>query len=331
MRTVLFTLFLIANFVSGVAQDWKPEVKENIPLDSIHLSDPCILADKNTATYYMTGSGGLLWKSKDLKLWTGPFVVAQTDPDSWMGPRPMIWAAELHQYKGKYYYFATFTNREVIIDTVKGNEIERRASHVLVSDTPDGPYVPMKDPTYLPADKPTLDGTFWEDNDGKPYMVYCYEWLQNWNGTIEKIELKPDLSGTIGEDKVLFTAFDSPWSRERDDDGKIIPNKVTDGPWLFKTQTGKLGMLWTSWVFSDYVQGVAYSESGMLDGPWIQEKEPITPPNFGHGMLFRTFEGKLLLSAHSHKSENGRYVRIPHLFEVDDSGDKLVVIGPYQP
>ena len=35
-------------------------------------------------------------------------------------------------------------------------------------------------------------------------MVYCGEWLQNWNGTIEKIELKPDLSGSIGEGKVLF-------------------------------------------------------------------------------------------------------------------------------
>ncbi len=331
MRTVVFTLFLMANFISAVAQNRTPEVKENIPLDSIRLSDPCILADKNTATYYMTGTGGLLWKSKDLKWWTGPFVVAQTDPDSWMGPRPMIWAAELHQFKGKYYYFATFTNREVIIDTVKGNEIERRASHVLVSDKPDGPYVPMKDPTYLPADKPTLDGTFWVDKDGKPYMVYCYEWLQNWNGTIEKIELKPDLSGSLGKGKVLFTAFDSPWSRERDDKGNITPNTVTDGPWLFETQTGKLGMLWTSWVFSDYVQGVAYSESGTLDGPWIQEKEAVTPPNFGHGMLFRTFEGKLLLSVHSHKSVNGRYVRIPHLFEVDDSGDKLLIVSPYQP
>ncbi|KJF45628.1 glycoside hydrolase family 43 protein [Draconibacterium sediminis] len=331
MKRLLIVLFFTTSFAPLFAQNWKPEVKENIPLDSIRLSDPCILADKNTATYYMTGTGGLLWKSKDMKLWTGPFVVAQTDPDSWMGPRPMIWAAELHQYNGKYYYFATFTNRKVIIDTVKGNEIERRASHVLVSDKPDGPYVPMKDSIYLPADKPTLDGTFWVDKDGKPYMIYCYEWLQNWNGTIEKIELKPDLSGTIGEGKVLFRAHDSPWSREKDEQGNITPNKVTDGPWLFETQTGKLGMLWTSWVFSDYVQGVAYSESGTLDGPWLQEKEPITPPNFGHGMLFRTFEGKLLLSAHSHKDVNGRYVRIPHLFEVDDSGDKLVIVGLYKP
>jgi len=331
MRIIFSALILILSFSTVFAQRGVPEVREDVPLDSIRLSDPAILADEETQTYYMTGTGGLLWESKDLRTWTGPFKVAETDPGSWMGPDPMIWAAELHQYQGKYYYFATFTNRDVVIDTVKGNTIHRRASHVLVSDKPDGPYVPMEDDVYLPPDIPTLDGTFWVDKDGKPYMIYCGEWLMNWNGTMEKIELKPDLSGSVGEGKVLFRASDSPWSRERDEDGNSIPNKVTDGPWLFETQTGKLGMLWTSWVFSDYVQGVAYSESGTLDGPWIHEEEPITPPNFGHGMLFRTFEGKLLMAVHSHKSEDGRYIRIPHLFEVDDSGDRLVVIGPYQP
>lgn len=278
----------------------------------------------------MTGTGGMLWKSKDLKFWTGPFRVAKTNPDSWMGPNPMIWAAELHEYKGKYYYFATFTNRDVKIDTVRGNVIERRACHVLVSDKPEGPYIPMSEAEYLPAVMPTLDGTFWVE-DGKPYMIYCYEWLQNWNGTIEKIELKPDLSGSVGEMKLLFRASDSPWSKERDEHGNIIFNKVTDGPWLFRTKTGKLGMIWTSWVYDVYTQGVAYSESGKLDGPWIHEPEPITPPNFGHGMLFRTFEGKLLMLVHSHKNINGRYHRVPHLFEMDDSGDKLVTLKPFIP
>ena len=305
--------------------------KEHVPLDSIILSDPFILADQKTNMYYMTGTGGGLWKSKDLRFWDGPYDVIQTDPNSWMGPAPMVWAAEIHFYKNKYYYFATFTNRAVIIDTVKGNKIERRACHVLVSDKPDGPYVPMKDPIYLPADKPTLDGTFWIDKDGKPYMVYCYEWLQNWNGTIEKIELKPDLSGTVGIGTVLFRASDSPWSREKDEQGNDKPNKVTDGPYLFQTKTGRLGMIWTSWVYDVYTQGVAYSESGTLNGPWVQEKEPITPPNYGHGMLFETLNGKLLMSIHSHKIVDGRTVRVPHLFEVDLSGDKLVVGKLYQP
>ena len=300
-----------------------------VPLDSIYLSDPCILADEATRTYYMTGTGGLLWKSKDLSQWEGPYRVAQTDPSSWMGTNPDIWAAELHSYHGKYYYFATFTNNAIPIDTVNGTVIPRRASHILMSGHPDGPYRPMADPAYLPADKPTLDGTFWIDTDGHPYMIYCHEWLQNNNGTIEKIALKPDLSGTTGEGTVLFRASDSPWSRERIND-EVMPNRVTDGPWLFRTGTGRLGMLWTSWIYNVYTQGVAYSESGTLDGPWIQEKNPITPPNFGHGMLFRTFDGQWLLSAHSHKEVNGRYIRVPHLFKVDLSGDKLVIEGNWE-
>lgn len=312
---------------TAMAQGRKhPMFRTSVPRDSIRLSDPCVLADEATRTYYMTGTGGLLWKSKDLALWDGPYIVAETDPASWMGPHPQIWAAELHKYNGKYYYFATFTNDSVIVAHYKGLAIPRRASHVLVADRPDGPYRPMGDKTYLPEDVATLDGTFWVDKDGKPYMVYCGEWIQNWNGTIEKIEQKPDLSGSVGKGKVLFRASDSPWSREVID-GKEGPNRVTDGPWLFTTGTGRLGMLWTSWIGNVYTQGVAYSESGTLDGPWTQEPDPITPPNHGHGMLFKDFNGRWLISVHSHADINGEYIRIPQLFEVDLSGDKLVVKG----
>ena len=83
-------------------------------------------------------------------------------------------------------------------------------------------------------------------------------------------------------------------------------------------------MLWTSWVDDVYTQGVAYSESGTLDGPWIQEPKPITPPNHGHGMLFKDLKGRWLMSVHSHRvDEKGRYIRVPRIFEVDLSGDKL--------
>ena len=181
------------------------QVRKNVPTDSIRLSDPAILADQKSGLYYMTGTGGMMWRSADLKLWEGPFRVTEFKADSWMGPRPMIWAAELHQTgDGWYYYFATFTNQAVKIDTVRGNVIERRASQVLRADNPMGPYRAFGDDIYLPANRPTLDGTFWRDSDGKPYMVFCGEWLQNWNGTIEKIELKSDFSGTVGSPKVLF-------------------------------------------------------------------------------------------------------------------------------
>lgn len=332
MYKIITSLIAILISVSVSAQAERgPRFRENIPLDSIRLSDPFILADKKTKTYYMTGTGGMMWTSKNLCEWTGPYRVTETDPESWMGPRPMIWAAELHQHNGKYYYFATFTNQAVFIDTVANNVIERRACHVLVADNPMGPYRPMEHQYYLPANKPTLDATLWYDTNKKPYMLYCHEWLQNLNGTVEKIELASDFSGTVGEGKILFRASDSPWSRANTDDGSIRPNVVTDGPFVFRTDKGKLGMIWTSWIHDIYTQGVAYSESGTLDGPWIQEPDPITPPNFGHGMIFRDFRGNNLMCIHSHAKRGDRTIRIPHLFRLDLKGEKLKVLDEYKP
>jgi len=94
MNKAYFLLsFLIIFPFTLFAQERANVIRENVPLDSIRLSDPCIPADAKTAMYYMTGTGGMLWKSKDLKLWDGPFYVVKTDPQSWMGTRPMIWAA----------------------------------------------------------------------------------------------------------------------------------------------------------------------------------------------------------------------------------------------
>lgn len=341
-RALFILLYLSVGVTLSVsAQRRALRYRENVPTDSIQLSDPFILADSATHTYYMTGTGGLLWASTNLQTWNGPRNVVEIDTASWMGRRPQIWAAELHHYQGKYYYFATFTNDAITIDSVRGRRIPRRACHVLVADKPDGPYRPMKDPVYLPAFKPTLDGTLWVDRDGQPYMVYCHEWLQAGYGTMEKIRLTPDLSGSVGTASLLFSAADAPWSRGDDVPEEVarghvrpdgtVPNVVTDGPYLFRTQSGRLGMIWTSWVGGAYTMGVAYSQSGTLDGPWVHEPKPLTPPNYGHGMLFRDWRGRLLCSLHSHEVVNGRTVRRPHLFLMDDEGDRLTVLAHFKP
>ena len=102
-KELLVFIFTLCSVLVSAQQKVPNRFRTNIPLDSIHLSDPCILTDKKTSIYYMTGTGGLLWKSKDLARWEGPYRVAETDSDSWMGPKPEIWAAELHEYNGKYY------------------------------------------------------------------------------------------------------------------------------------------------------------------------------------------------------------------------------------
>jgi hypothetical protein len=64
MKKVCLTVlsFLLVS-VMLTAQDRRArEIRKHVPLDSILLSDPFILADRKTNMYYMTGTGGLLWK-----------------------------------------------------------------------------------------------------------------------------------------------------------------------------------------------------------------------------------------------------------------------------
>ena len=45
-------------------------------------------------------------------------------------------------------------------------------------------------------------------------------------------------------------------------------------------------MLWASWGAKRYLQCIAYSQSGTIEGPWIQEPKPFIDNNTGHGMGF---------------------------------------------
>ena len=301
--------------------------RKNVLTDSILLSDPFILADSATHTYYMTGTGGQLWTSTNLQTWDGPKHLIDIDTASWMGKRPAIWAAELHHYNGKYYCLATITNNGTTIDEVRGQRIPRRATHIFESDTPGGPYRTASATPILPANWATLDGTLWVDTDDKPYMVFCHEWLQAGFGTMEKIRLDASLRNSIGTSHLMFSAADSPWSHDEKTGG---PNVVTDGPFLFRTQSGRLGMIWSSWIDGVYTQGVAYSKSGTLDGPWIHDEKPVTPEGYGHGMLFRDWKGRLLMAIHSHQVVGGRTVRHPHYFLMDDE-DKLMTLAHFVP
>ncbi len=304
-----------------------------VDFKDLAMSDPFIFADPQTKLYYMTSTGGRMWKSSDLKTWEGPYSVVETNPDSWMGERPDIWAAEIHYYNGKYYYFGTFTNHDIVIEDIPNRyAIPRRASHILVSDNVMGPYRPMSDKPYMSPKLATLDGTLWVE-DGVPYMIYCHEWLQCVDGTMDMIKLSKDLSKSKGKPHTMFKASEGPWSREMNYLGEItyglaLGGQVTDGPFIFRTQTGKLGMLWSSWGEERYSQGVAYSASGKLAGPWIHEEQPLNTFNQGHGMIFKTFDGKLLMCLH-YQAENAP--RKPKLLLLDNSGDKLKIIGEYIP
>lgn len=198
----------------------------------INLSDPFVMAGPKTNQYYMTGTGGGLWRSNNLETWTYLGFPLQFDSEAWMGAKPAVWASEIHYVDGRYYNFSTLTNSDITIDS---DGHSRRAVHIMSSSLPEGKYTLITggDETYVPAEKTTLDASYFEDTDGRRYLIYCHEWIQNGNGTIEYIELKPDMTGSLGEGIVMTRAHDATWNT----------SPVTDGPYLFRTKTGRLGMI----------------------------------------------------------------------------------------
>jgi len=321
--------------VRASASATDPREVTTTTLDEMSMSDPYILADQATKAYYLTGSGGAIYKSKDLKNWTGPYG-AYDVTGSWMDGIKFVAAAEIHKVNGKYYYAASFGNRKELVDVIpRRYNVTRHETMILVADKPDGPFKPINsDPNYdyTPHSWDTIDGTIWYEN-GTPYFIFSHEWMQTIDGTMEYVKLSPDLSRSISDPIVLFRASEAPWALEMVGNGEMtyglkLPGWVTDGPELFRTKTGKLGMLWASWGAHRYAQGVCYSESGTIDGPWIQEKEALKGDNSGHGMMFTSFEGKRLLIIHHSEGDGPRK---PQLYEIDDSGDKLVLGPRYNP
>ena len=97
---------------------------------------------------------------------------------------------------------------------------------------------------------------------------------------------------------------------------------MTDAPFLHKGKTGKLYLMWAGFSRTGYTEAIAISASGKLAGPWTQQAEPLYTNDGGHGMLFTTFEGKLVMVLHAPNGPSAR----PHLFEMTDTGETLKII-----
>ena len=311
----------------------EPEIS-TVHFDEISMSDPFIYPDENTGTYYLTGTGGRFYKSKDLKMWTGPYSIIDLT-GTWMDGL-FVAAAEIHHIGNKYYYAGTWSDHGTVIQAVpRRYNVPRNQTQLLVSDSIEGPYKPLvaeREFCLGPEDWDIIDGTLYEEG-GTIYMVIVHEWTQLIDGTMAFMPLSEDLTHRTAEPTTIFRASEAPWSKEMNSIGEAtfgmkMPGWVTDGPQMFRTKTGKLGMLWSTWGAHRYLQGVAYSESGTIKGPWIQAEEPLKDDNSGHGMTFDTFDGKRLLIIHH---AEGQGPRKPQLYEIDDSSDRLILGPRYNP
>jgi hypothetical protein len=298
-------------------------------LPDMPLHDPFIVADDKTRTYYLytsnepsvsgvDGTGTMVYRSHDLRDWMPPVVVFRAAEQEGIWATDGGWAPEVHAWDGRYYLFTTLHNQEMPLAVPPSNQWgtpfqipnHRRGTITAVSDSLLGPFTAV-DPTRPtpPQHLMTLDGTLHVDPAGQPWMVYAHEWVQTIDGTMEAVRLAADLTRTVGDPVFLFKASDASWLGEQIPGG--VPHQlapyITDGPQLYRTPDGSLLMLWSTyeknWAGEDgtisggYVQAYAVSTSGAIEGPWEQHR-PLVREDSGHGMLFHTFDGRLMMIVH---------------------------------
>ncbi len=295
----------------------------------IRIRDPFIYADAKTKTYYMYAqsanreNSGFLgveaYTSKDLINWFPPQPVLTLPDDADI---QSVWAPEVHEYNGSFYLFVTLTFRRTLtakkpVEADTWPQMHERGTYIYRADSPAGPFKPLKDTSHTPSDWMALDGTLFVE-DGTPYMVFCHEWVQRIDGTMDVVQLTDDLSDTVGEPSLLFKASDAPGAR-----AGLKEGKVTDGCFLYRNpKSGKLFMIWSTFIPGDgYCVILTKSQSGKIKGPWSDQR-PIYKKNGGHGMLFTSFDGRLMMALH--QPNTGGKERL-HLYDVADNGETLEI------
>jgi GH43 family beta-xylosidase len=300
-----------------------------IRADSLRIRDPFIYTHQESNTYLMyaqTGNrstsdfiGVEVYTSKDLILWEEPEPVLVLPKEAGI---KAVWAPEMHKYNEKYYLFVTLTYHQTLpqkipVEKKEWPEMHIRGTHIFYANNPYGPFKSLKSDSFTPKDWMALDGTLWIE-DRTPYMVFCHEWIQLIDGTMNYVQLKNDLSDIVGKPHLLFKASDAPGAISSPEKGK-----VTDGCFLYRSlKTKRLFMIWSTFIPGDgYCVMATSSESGKISGPW-QNHTPIYTKNGGHGMIFKSFDEKLLMALHQPNSHNLERL---HLFEIIDMGEILKV------
>ena len=196
--------------------------------------------------------------------------------------------------------FATFTQENGL-----------RGTYSLCSDSLLGPFVPHSNGALTPNEWECLDGTFYVDESGVPYLIFCHEHTQILDGTICYARLNESLDALDGDAVTMFSASSC---------GLVTPIKVnhfiTDGPFMYRSKTGELFMIWSSFVKGNYAEFVVKFNNGKL-GLEFEHMKPLIDSDGGHGMIFSDGE-KTYFTYHT---PNKSLFERPEFRVIEDCGD----------
>ncbi len=288
----------------------------------MRIRDPYIVPYKGVYYVYKTVADMSLvyFKSTDLENWEEGGTVFSITEDSWATRD--LWASEIHEYKSKFYLFTSSLGRNGL-----------RGTQVSVSETPEGPFIPLKNGPLTPEGQSCIDGTLYVDDSGVPYIVYSHDWPDNYIkeksayvGEICAAQVDEDLVNIVGEPFRLFASDESPISYKTPHNIIYKDEKTkrygSDGPWIEKLSTGGLFLAWSPYLENNYVVLPVISESGDIRGPWKHLDEPFFADNGGHAMFFRDFDGSLKMALHAPEAPPMERM---HIFNIEEKDGTLAI------
>lgn len=278
-------------------------IESNVKL----LRDPFVLPENGV--YYMYGTDWQCWKS------TGDLAKWEKMPDPVKDPEDCEkhkWAPEVHKYNGAYYMFTTYFSKKR----------QRRGCTIFKSSSPEGPFEEITNGHITPGEWDCIDGTLYIDKENKPWMVFVHEWvcMSDKVGTFAAARLSDDFTHFVSEPIELFRADATEWAGRG----------VTDGCFMYRTEEGKLLMLWSNFAKSGgYCEAIAYSESGEIDGKWLHDEKLLFSMaesgkyDGGHGMIFDGYDGRKYLVLHSPNAPVGERSESPIFLEIKEENGTL--------
>ena len=256
------------------------------------VADPYVLRAEGRYYLYAAGSENGVFTvriSDDLIHWSPEKEIFRAAPDAWS--LDCYWAPECHFIGGRYCLFFSANQRNN-----PENEDETFRIAVAVCDTPDGRFTDLNNRPLFDPGYPIIDGNI-HCEDGHVYLYYsrcCYK--HSVNGLEESwiyvVELKPDLSGVIGEPQLLLRP-------EQEWEGRSAPTtgrRWNEGSYILKDDS-RYYMLYSANFFMERHYAMGYAVSAHPTGPFVKaEENPIAEctgeiTGTGHGCLVRTDDG----------------------------------------
>ncbi|GAA0365276.1 glycoside hydrolase family 43 protein [Alkalibacterium iburiense] len=232
--------------------------------EMIDIGDPYVL--KYNDTYYMyatslPGSGFLVWQSDNLVDWdSGTVAYAHSQQDERWATGD-FWAPEVIYHEDLFYMVYSARDQSGSLKMA-----------IATSESPTGPFIDQTvDLINLPGSY--IDGHFFIDDDGTPYMYYVkdnYENIVDGNNVshIYVQKMTDDLLEVTGEPELLLVP-DQAWEN---------PNanyQWNEGPYVVKNE-GLYYLMYSANVYSSPDYAIGYAVSDQPTGPFEKyENNPI--------------------------------------------------------